>query len=323
MKTKILLAILLTVFLTFGVFGCDDAPAGENDVPDETTDDENGEVVEGPPIVVSSKIFTESIILGEMLIELLEYHGYETGNEVGLGSTNIIRPALISGDVDIYYEYTGTVLMTQMEHEAIFEAEEAYQTVKEWDLETNDIVWLEKAPANNTDIMLARPGLADELGVSTISELVEVIDEGLDTKLTFAVRDEWYERADGFGRFTDIYELDEDKIDITFIGMGLEYDALRTEEVDISFGFATDGRIAAFDLDVIEDDQNSFAVYNPAPTIRKDTLDTYPELEEIINEVTVLLTNEQLRELTQAVDVDGGSTDEVARNFLLENGFIE
>lgn len=311
MKNKFLLVFMLALFVAFGVFGCA-----------EESVDENGVAVEGPPIVVSSKIFTESQILGEMLILLMEHHGYETVDEIGLGATNIIRPALISGDIHIYYEYTGTVLMTQMEQDAIYEPEEAYQTVKDWDLETNDIVWLEKAPANNTDIMLARPGFNEEYGVTKISELVELIEEGLEPKLKVALRDEWYERADGFGRFTETYGLDEDKLNISFIGMGLEYDALRTGEVDISFGFATDGRIAAFDLDVIEDDGGSFAVYNPAPTIRKDILETYPELEDIINQVTVLLTNEQLRELTQGVDVDGNSTDAVARNFLVENGFI-
>jgi osmoprotectant transport system substrate-binding protein len=327
MKNKIfyLIVLLLTGMLLFGTFGC----AGTPDAVDESAGDEAAEgsdeeaVIDGPPVVVSSKIFTESQILGEMLIMLLEHYGFPTGNEIGLGATNILRPALIAGDIDLYYEYTGTVLITQMQAEAIFDPAEAYETVKAWDLETNDVVWLDMAPANNTDIMLARPGFNTEFGISTISELVEVINEGTSPKLKVAIRDEWYERADGWGRLKGNYGLNEDNIEVIFIGMGLEYDALRTSEVDISFGFATDGRIAAFDLDVIEDDLSNFAVYNPAPTIRKETLDLYPDLAGIINPVTALLTNETLRDLNQQVDVGGKSIDQVASEFLTANGFID
>jgi len=205
----------------------------------------------------------------------------------------------------------------------LFEPVEAYETVKAWDLETNNIVWLAMAPANNTDVMLARPGFNSEFEVNTISELVDVINAGTSPTLKVAIRDEWYERADGWSRFKGTYGLNEDNVEVVFIGMGLEYDSLRESQVDISFGFATDGRIAAFGLDVVEDDQSNFAVYNPAPTIRKETLDIYPGLEELINGVSVLLTNEQLRELNQSVDVDGRSIDEVAREFLTANGFID
>jgi osmoprotectant transport system substrate-binding protein len=316
---------MLTGMLLIGAFGCSGAPDAVDETPEgeETEGGEETPVIDGPPVVVSSKTFTEAQILGEMLIMLMEHHGYPTGNEIGLGATNIIRPALIAGEVDIYYEYTGTILITQMQADAIFDPVEAYETVKAWDLETNDIVWLDMAPANNTDIMLARPGFNAEFGVSNISELVEIINEGTSPKLKVAIRDEWYERADGWGRFKDNYGLNEDNIDVIFIGMGLEYDALRTSEVDISFGFATDGRIAAFDLDVIEDNLSNFAVYNPAPTIRKETLDLYPDLAGIINPVTALLTNETLRDLNQQVDVEGKSIDQVAREFLSANGFID
>jgi osmoprotectant transport system substrate-binding protein len=324
-KLKHLLVLLLIGFLMFAAFGCASTPAADEDTGSEegSTEGEETEVIDGPPIVVTSKIFTESQLLGEMLIILLEAHGYPTGNEIGLGATNIIRPALIAGDVDIYYEYTGTVLITQMQAEAIFEPVEAYETVKAWDLETNNIVWLAMAPANNTDVMLARPGFNSEFEVNTISELVDVINAGTSPTLKVAIRDEWYERADGWSRFKGTYGLNEDNVEVVFIGMGLEYDSLRESQVDISFGFATDGRIAAFGLDVVEDDQSNFAVYNPAPTIRKETLDIYPGLEELINGVSVLLTNEQLRELNQSVDVDGRSIDEVAREFLTANGFID
>ncbi len=312
LKGNVLLVALLVIALSFTAFGC-----GGSSAPEGTSEGEDG-----PPIVVTSKTFTESIILGEMLVELLEHHGYPVKNEVGLGETAIIRPALASGEVSIYYEYTGTVLITQMQHEAIYEPEECYNTVKEWDLETNGIVWLDYAPGNNTDVMMTRPGFSEEYGVTTISELIDKINNGEVPKLKVALRDEWYEREDGFGRFRDIYGLNEDLVEITFIGMGLEYDALREGQIDISFGFATDGRIAAFDLDIIEDDKNCFAVYNPAPTVKKEILDAYPEIEGIINELSALLDNDALAELNKRVDVDGLETDQVAKEFLEENGLI-
>jgi len=308
-KSSILLVSLLVVLLMFSVFGCGGGTS------------ENGEE-SGPTIIVSSKTFTESIFLGEMLVELLEYHGYPVQNEVGLGETAILRPALVSGEISMYYEYTGTVLMTEMEQPGMFDAEEAYQAVKNWDIDTNNIVWLDYAPGNNTYEFIARPGIMEEYGFEKVSDFVEYTNNNPDNDLKFAMLDEWFEREDGLARFSDVYDLNTDNINPMFLAMGLTYDALREKQADFGIGFSTDGRVAAFSLESLEDDKNCFPVYNPAPTVNGDIMEAYPEIADIINELSALLDNETLMELNKRVDVDGEETYEVAKDFLQENGLI-
>jgi len=132
---------------------------------------------EGPTIGIGSKAWTEQLILGNLLVELLESHGYPVDDRTGLGETPVLRNAMESGEIDLYWEYTGTVLMTVMEDEEISEAEEAYQRVKEWDQEENDITWLDYASANNTWTLMMLEEKAEELGIESISDLADHINE--------------------------------------------------------------------------------------------------------------------------------------------------
>ena len=133
---------------------------------------EDAEEKDGPTIAIASKPWTEQLILGNMTIMLLESHGYPVEDRTSLGETAVLRPAIESGEIDMYWEYTGTTLMTTMGYEEeIIESEEAYQTVKEWDAENNNIIWLDYADANNTFCLLMKEAKAEEMGVETISDL--------------------------------------------------------------------------------------------------------------------------------------------------------
>ena len=144
----------------------------ENELLGDTDEDK-----EGPTIGIGSKAWTEQLILGNLLVELLERHGYPVDDRTGLGETPVLRNAMESGEIDLYWEYTGTVLMTVMEDEEISEAEEAYQRVKEWDQEENDITWLDYASANNTWTLMMLEEKAEELGIESISDLADHINE--------------------------------------------------------------------------------------------------------------------------------------------------
>ncbi|MFA6670867.1 MAG: glycine betaine ABC transporter substrate-binding protein, partial [Bacillota bacterium] len=126
---------------------------------------------EGPTITVSSKAWTEQFILGSVLIEILEANGYPVEDQLGLGETPTLRPALKSGQIDVYWEYTGSILVPEMGVEDIKEAEEAFNMVKEWDKEENDIEWLDYAPANNTYTLMMKGERAKALGIESISDL--------------------------------------------------------------------------------------------------------------------------------------------------------
>ncbi|MGM0415257.1 MAG: glycine betaine ABC transporter substrate-binding protein [Bacillota bacterium] len=143
----------------------------ENDLLAEDTEEKDG-----PTIAVGSKPWTEQLILGHMTIMLLESHGYPVEDRTSLGETAVLRPAIESGEIDMYWEYTGTTLMTTMGYEEeIIESEEAYQTVKEWDEENHNIIWLDYAEANNTFCLLMKEEKAEEMGIEKISDLEEHI----------------------------------------------------------------------------------------------------------------------------------------------------
>ncbi|MGM0602213.1 MAG: glycine betaine ABC transporter substrate-binding protein [Bacillota bacterium] len=138
---------------------------------------ENAEEKDGPAVAVASKPWTEQLILGNMTVKLLENHGYPVEDRTSLGETSVLRPAIESGEIDIYWEYTGTTLMTTMGHEEeIIESEEAYNTVKKWDENNNNIIWLDYADANNTFCIMMTEEKSEKLGITTISELAEYIN---------------------------------------------------------------------------------------------------------------------------------------------------
>ncbi len=130
------------------------------------------------PVVVSSKTFTEALTMGNLTVYLLESKGFTVENEIGLGEVAMIRPALESGAIDLYWEYTGTGLMNIMGYEEVItDPRECYEIVRDWDLNNNDIMWLSYAPANNTFVLFTSKEVFAEYGWNTISDFVESINE--------------------------------------------------------------------------------------------------------------------------------------------------
>jgi osmoprotectant transport system substrate-binding protein len=130
------------------------------------------------PIVVSGKTFAEALTLGSLTVQLLEDRGYTVQNEIGLGEVAMIRPALESGQIDIYWEYTGTGLMNIMQHdEVVTDPDECYRLIRDFDKKTNNIVWLDYAPANNTFVMFISKEVFARYGWTNISEMVAYIKE--------------------------------------------------------------------------------------------------------------------------------------------------
>jgi osmoprotectant transport system substrate-binding protein len=299
-----IISFILTIAVLFAFAGC--GQSGKTD---------------GPVIKVTSKAWTEQLILGNMLIQLLEAKGYPVEDRTGLGETPVIRSALHSDEVDIYWEYTGTTLMTQMGHDQITESEKAYELVKEWDKKENNIVWLDYASANNTYTLMMRGAHAQELGIKTISDFAAYVNENPGA-VKVATDVEFLERPDGIPGLEEMYGFKFNRDNIITMAVGLTYGALRDEKVDVAMGFATDGRIPAFNFVNLEDDNGFFPVYNPAPVIRQEILDAYPDLAEVINKLPPLLDNDTLANLNKTVDVDQKEPEEVARQFLLDNGLI-
>jgi len=276
-------------------------------------------------VVVGSKEFTEQLILGQITLFLLDAHGIPVVDETNLGGSVVLREAQEHGEVDICWEYTGTALITHLGYaEPLTDSEECYQLVKQDDLE-NGLIWLDYAPLNNTYTIMMRQADAEEYGIETISDLAEAINEGVDApepgSWNFCCDHEYTIREDGYPGLSELYDFHFDGVHP--MDAGVVYSALRDGEVAVAMGFATDGRIAAYELVNLEDDKEFHPVYNVAPVVRAEVLEEYPELEEILAPVAGELCDETMMELNAKVDIEGYEPDEVAEMWLKEEGFIE
>jgi len=273
------------------------------------------------PVTVGSKEFTEQLILGQIALIALREAGFDVVDRTGLAGTVATRRALESGEIDLYWEYTGTAWLVALGHDQpITDPEEAYRRVKEEDA-ANGLVWLPYAPFNNTFTLMMRRADAERLGIASISDLAAYVN-GKDGRVSLATNHEFYARPDGFPALEQLYGFRFDRGMVLTMDSGLTYQALRGGQVEVAMGFATDGRIAAFDLVNLEDDRQFFPVYNPAPVVREQTLARWPEIAEILGEIAPRLDTETMTHLNYLVDIEGYEPDEVAEEWLREEGLI-
>ncbi len=278
-------------------------------------------------ITVSGKEFTEQLILGQILVKALEDAGADVNDQTAIFGSANTRAALESGDVDMYWEYTGTAWSVHLERE-ITEAPgdpvELYNAVKQGDLEENEIVWLDMTQVNNPYALGILRSRAEDLGISTISDFAAIVNSNPEDA-TLCGATEWLTRDDGFPAVGVDYGFE---LPDQFLSE-IEFSIIPSQVVDgdtCIFGefFGTDGTIAANDILILEDDLNSFFAYNNALTVRKDVYDEHGEaLEDIFGPISAALDSEVMRELNSRVDAGGEEPAAVAESWLRENGFIE
>lgn len=274
--------------------------------------------VQAEEIVVGGKNFTEQQILASATEQYLSAKGYDVSDRSGMGSA-AVRQAMENGQIDIYWEYTGTSLITYNKVTEKLNAQQTYDKVKELDAKKG-IVWLKPSEANNTYALAMRAGEAGKLGVKTISDLAAKENGG--AKLTLASNAEFYARPDGLKPLQKDYGFDFGRANIKRMDSGLVYQALKDSQVDVGVVFATDGRIPAFDFVTLKDDKGYFPSYALAPVIRQDVLDKHPELAGLMDAFAAKLTDKVMAGLNAKVDVDKVSVENVAAGFLKENGLI-
>jgi osmoprotectant transport system substrate-binding protein len=277
----------------------------------------------GAEVAVGGKEFTEQLILCEVAAQALESTGATVSRSCGMSGTSSVRSALLSGDIDMYWEYTGTGWITHLgETDPIADPQELYQAVVERDEKANSVTWLEPSPANNTYAVAVSREKAEELGVKTLSDYAELA--GSDpSKATFCGAAEFFGRNDGWPGLQDAYGFELPKDKVSELAAGAIYNSIDTAEPCV-FGevFATDGRIEALDLVVLEDDRQYFTPYNPAVSIRTEVLEQNPVIGDVLATVTAALDDQTLRQLNAKVDVDGSTPEETAKNWLVEEGFV-
>lgn len=270
-------------------------------------------------IVVGGKAFTEQQIMTAMTVSLLKAKGFAPERKAGMGSA-AVRAALENGQIDVYWEYTGTALTVYNKIPDKFaSAEEAYRKLKEVD-GAKGIVWLNMSPVNNTYAFAMNKDDAQKRGLVTMSDFAKAINGG--AKLTFASNAEFYARPDGLPGWQSAYGFEFDRDNVKRMDTGLTYTALKERLVDSAVVFATDGRIPAFNFVVLKDDKNYAPPYNLTPVVRKEVLDKYPKLADALNSVSAKLNDETMAKLNANVDVDKKTPEEVADGFLKANGLI-
>jgi osmoprotectant transport system substrate-binding protein len=278
-----------------------------------------GDEVAGLTGSVGAKDFSEQYILAHLTSALLNAHGADTeANTQVVGSANV-RAALESDDFMGYWEYTGTSWITYNNNTTPVKGEEAqFDATKEADA-ANGIAWLDPAPLNNTYALAIRADKADELGVKTLSDIADLPAD----EQTFCIESEFSTRDDGWPGLKSAYGLEVPDANVALLDTGVIYTATEKGD-DCNFGevFQTDGRITALDLVVLEDDLEFFPVYQGAFTLKQSTLDEYPGIAPVMALMSDKLTTEEMQKLNALADVDGEDPEDIANDWLIEQGLI-
>ncbi len=287
---------------------------------------------EKPTVTVGSKDFTESIVLAEMVSLMLEDHGYTVERQLNLGGTAVVHQALENGEIDIYVEYTGTGLLAILGEDlpegagsaspvagatpAAAGQDAVYKIVSTEYPKQFGLEWLQPWGFNNTYALAVTQETADEYGLEKVSDLEDVAGD-----LTFGATQEFLVRPDGLPGLEEAYGFEfggEQGLD-----PGLLYSALDKGDVDVISAFATDGRIPALDLVVLEDDMGYFPPYYAAPVVSQDLLNESPEVRDILNQLAGKIDDDTMADLNYRVDEGGEEPVDVARSFLEEEGIID
>ena len=301
------------------------AGCGLSEEEDTTTDVQAGSVdpaaLEGASLSVGSKDFDEQLLLGQLAIQTLSAAGATVSDDTNIQGSTAARNALIRGEIDTYYDYTGTGWIVYLKHtENIADPEELYQNVAQEDLKENGLVWGQPAPFNNTYTMAVTEEFAEENSVATLSDMATYIDENPDSSV--CVESEFAARPDGLPGMAKAYDMSIPESSIQSLGVGVIYPQIDQGECDFGEVFTTDGRISALGLLPLEDDKSFFPLYNGAPIVSEENAEGDAILE-VLAPLSETLTTEVMAELNAKVSAEGLPVEDVASDYLTAEGFIE
>ncbi|PYE89173.1 glycine betaine ABC transporter substrate-binding protein OsmF [Phyllobacterium leguminum] len=279
-------------------------------------------------VVVSSKIDTEGGVLGNIILAVLKAGDVPVTDRIQLGTTPVMRKALIAGEIDIYPEYTGNAaFFFEKAGDPLWkDAGQAYAEAKKLDFDANKIVWLTPSPANNTWGVALRKDVAEPNKIVTFSDFGKYVAGGGD--IVLAASSEFVNSAGALPAFQTAYgfTLKPDQL-ITLSGgdtaATIAAAANKTSGANAAMVYGTDGGIAESGLAVLQDDKHVQPVYQPTPIIREAVLKKYPQIETLLKPVFEKLDLVTLQGLNGRVQVGGEPAKAVATDFLTKNGFVK
>ncbi|HVW41599.1 MAG TPA: glycine betaine ABC transporter substrate-binding protein [Amycolatopsis sp.] len=276
--------------------------------------------LKGLSVTVGSKDFTENIILGYIAELALSAAGADIVDLTNISGSNSGRQALINGQIDLMWEYTGTGWISyQGNTEPIPDERQQYDAVKAADEKQNGITWLDYSPVNDTYAFGTTEAYAQAHNLRSTSDMTAFLKEHPD-QAVFCVETEFASRQDGFPGVQKTYGFPATNVK-TF-GTGAIYSAVASGSCNFGEIFTTDGRIAGLHLRVLDDDKKFFPQYNASVTMKTSYLQAHPAMADVLVPVGKALDNQQMIELCKEVDVDGKDPGEVARDWMLSKGFI-
>ncbi len=268
-------------------------------------------------IVVGSKNFTENIILGEIIAQIIEGKtDLKVERKLNMGGTFVCFEALKKGDIDVYADYTGTGLTAQLKMDVINDADKVYEIVQKEFNERFKLKWLMPYGFNNTYAVAVGEDFAKANNINTVSDLAPFSKD-----LVFGGEHEFFNRQDGYEGMAAAYGLQfKDQVSME---TALKYQAMGEKKMDVTDAFATDGQLITYKLKILADDKNFFPPYYAAPVIRMDTLKKNPQLESVLNELGNKISDEEMQQMNYQVETEKKAIEAVASEFLKSKGVIK
>jgi osmoprotectant transport system substrate-binding protein len=267
-------------------------------------------------ITIGSKIDTEAQLLAHLMGSVLEDRGYEVRKRIRLGGTDLIRKALLGGDIDVYWEFTGTGLVTILKQTAVGDPVQAYETAKRLDA-ANGVTWLPAAAMNDTYALAVAAG--GPIAARSLTELAEQVKGQTDTAL--CVDPEGGFREDVLPAVKQGYGLEFKNI--RQLGQSLIPPAVAGGACAVGIVYSTSALIVKHKLRVVDDDKKAFGAYTPAPTVLTERLTRWPSLAEDLAGLTAALDTPTITGLNAQVEIDGKPAEGVALEFLRQRGLLE
>ncbi|WP_410667206.1 glycine betaine ABC transporter substrate-binding protein [Amycolatopsis sp. cmx-4-68] len=278
--------------------------------------------LQGLKVTVGSKDFTENIILAYMAEMGLTAAGADVVDLSDIKGSNSSRQALLSGQTDVTWEYTGTGWINYQGNELPVPGGEKaqYEATAKADEEKFGVTWLNYSPLNDQYAFAVTEAYGAKNNLKTTSDLAAFIKQQPD-QAVFCLETEFTSRQDGFPAAVKAYGFQQPTV--KNFGIGTIYSAVASGTCPVGEVFTTDGRISGLNLRVLEDDKKAFPQYNAVATLRTEFLKAHPDLRGPLEKISAAITNDQMVELCKQVDVDGQDAGKVAHDWMVKKGFVK
>ena len=321
MKKRILSVLMLAASL-FVIAGCQSGETEESA--------EEGSVEQDAPIRIATISETEGTSIGQLMVQALKANGYEVDDQTGpAADINVMREAVINGEVDMIFDYDGDAYWYLDDDEQapslddFRQPEVGWQIINEYDQEKNGIVWLQPSEANNTFAIATTQELADREGIEDLHDFAEYVNNGGEVKLI--TPEYWISDDTNLPAIEETYgfELNRETQCIIVDGLNEQMVAEGVDGANFCLVFADQGSLNALDMVALEDPENAELRYSFCPVISQETLEKYPEIEDILTPIFKNLTDDDVRMLNEQIQVQGLPGDQVANDYLKDKGYID